>query len=282
MRVVPVCIVVALLALAGYAAFGSGDDAPAGPTGTLTVFAATPLRASFEEIAKRFEDARPGAKVVLKSGSSRAFFDRMGRDASATADLFATSDMTVTHDLTGNDELGGNLEAGDSQTQPQIFVYDHLAIVTRPGNPLKVAALADLVKPSVRLALGSAAGKPGRASRLALQKAGVKVGGALSAGDGAGVIAAVAAWRADAGIVYGSDAGAAGEQVAVVRIPEAQSEPVAFVASLVVQAPRLDLARLFVGFLFTDAGQDPLIERGFQPIECSGGLENCTSFRFPS
>ncbi|HEX4345109.1 MAG TPA: extracellular solute-binding protein [Solirubrobacteraceae bacterium] len=259
---------------------GCGSDkgkSASKPTGSISVYAASSLQGPFEAIGKRFESANSGVKVNFRFGASEALFklvDPRSRHARGVADVFATSDPVVIHGLSGNDESHGNDEVTGNANSDTIFVNDALEIVTAPGNPKKILALSDLAKPTVKVVLGSRRNKIGVVARNLLTKNTVAVHHAISAANAAGVVDAVASGRADAGIVYGSDAAPAGKKVAGVPIPESQNLVTDYEVALTLNASTNVLAKSFMTFLFTGDSRKDLADGGFQPISCSACQPN--------
>jgi molybdate transport system substrate-binding protein len=257
---------------------GCGSDKEPQLKGALTVYAASPLSAPFRAIGERFESANSGVKVNFRFGSSGSLFELIDpRDPRATgaADVFATSDTDVIHGLSGNDESNGNDEVTGNPNSATIFVSDALSIVTAPGNPMRIRTLADLAKPSTRVVLGSRRTKVGLVARNMLARNAVEVRPALQAASAPGVIEAVAAGRADAGIVYGSDADPAGKRVTTVAIATSKTLVTDYEAALVLRAARSDLGMRFMTFLFTEGSQKALTHAGFRAIACKGPAANC-------
>lgn len=265
--------------MVGCSGCGSGTAKPnATLTGSLSVYAASPLRAPFQAIGKRFESANSGVKVNFKFGVSAALFklvDPRSRHATGEADVFATSDPVVIHGLSGNDESHGNDEVTGNANSDTIFVSDAPEIVTAPGNPKKILALSDLARPSVKVALGSRANKIGVVARNVLTKNSVAVHHVIPAADAAGVVNAVASGKADAGVVYKSDAIQAANKVAGVPIAASANLVTDYEVALLNNALSNALAKSFMTFLFTDDSQKDLADAGFQPIACTGPVSNC-------
>jgi molybdate transport system substrate-binding protein len=265
-----VACVVAASSLAACA--GCGSDGTQAPVlkGAVTVFASDALRGPFTRIARRFEAVNAGVTVRLVLGSSSALLARTrpGRiGGRAGADVFASSSAAALHGLTGNDELHGNDEVTGNPTNAIVFVTDVLEIVTAPGNPKRIATLADLAKPSLRVALPGRGDKSGVAARQALRLANVRVRHAVRAGSAAAAVRAVTTGRADATIVYRTAVGGTG--LAAVAIPAAQRVEADYVAAQPIDASHRALGEAFVRFLFTKDGQDALTSQGFTPIACS-------------
>ena len=77
------------------------------------------------------------------------------------------------------------------------------------------------------------------------------------------VLARVIADEVDAGIVYVTDARAAGDAVTTVPIPTGANVSTEYLAAVISDAPHPELAEEFVAFLSGDEGRAMLAELGF-------------------
>ena len=221
---------------------------------TLTVLAAASLTETFTELAARFEDEHPGVDVRLVLGSSTTLAEQAGDGA--PGDVLATADeasMRVAE------------EAGALAGTPEPFASNRLTLVTPPDDPAGVSALADLDRPDVDYVVCVATAPCGAIARPLLEAAGVSRPPASEEVDVKAVLARVVQGEADAGLVYRTDAIAAGDEVAEVVIEDAD----AFATSYVI-APlrhdsdaRAELAAAFVTLVRSTSAQRLLEEAGF-------------------
>src|SRR5262245_66147519 len=102
----------ALLVLA--AACGGDDDdsaattestEAAGPTGSITVFAAASLTDAFGEMASTFEEENPGTTVEMNFGASSALREQIL--AGAPSDVFASANTSNMDQLVDADAVEG-------------------------------------------------------------------------------------------------------------------------------------------------------------------------------
>ena len=73
----------------------------------------------------------------------------------------------------------------------------------------------------------------------------------------------VVSGEADAGLVYATDAVAAGDGVSTVAIPGAEAEPTTYRTAVLAQAVDADLAQAWVDFVTSEEGLAILREAGF-------------------
>jgi molybdate transport system substrate-binding protein len=156
----------ALLMLAACSSSGTtADSAGSGEvSGTITVFAAASLKESFTALGERFETTRPGTRVVFSFGGSDSL--AAGITGGAPADVFAAAGTGTMKTVT---------DAGDAAGAAAVFVRNRLEIATPPGNPDRIASLADLTAPGVKVALCATTVPCGAAARRALDAGGLRL-----------------------------------------------------------------------------------------------------------
>jgi molybdate transport system substrate-binding protein len=228
-----------LLPLAGC---GPDDDE------TLTVLAAASLTDVFEELAAAFEEDHD-VDVDLSFGSSTALAEQVADgapgDVLATADassMQAAQDAGVTGDVAA-------------------FATNELVIVTPPDNPAGIGSLADLADATwVRCADEVPCG---RVARRVLADGGITAEPASLEEDVRATLEKVAAEEADAGLVYATDAVAAGDRVTSIRIPGAGDELTSYFLATLEQAGDDALAREWVDLVRSEEGREVLTAAGF-------------------
>ena len=123
----------------GPAASGLASEAPK-LSGTITVFAAASLKATFTKIASEFEAANPGTKITLNFAGSSDLVTQITQGA--PADVFASADtknMTKLSDAKLIDGTASN------------FATNVLEIAVPPSNKASIATFAELAKPGVKV-----------------------------------------------------------------------------------------------------------------------------------
>ena len=234
--------------------------------GNLTVFAAASLTDAFEAIEQELEATTPNLSITYNFGGSQALVTQL--EEGAQADVFASAnaaqmDAAITADLVGSEPLS--------------FARNRLAIVTPAGNPAGIQTAADLGKEGILLVLAQPevpAGRYARESVCLMAADTATYGSDLVARVAANVVseeedvrdvlAKVALGEADAGIVYVSDAVAAGDQVNVVDIPDAVNVIATYPVAVLVGADEA-LGSAFVAYLVSEEGEAVLERYGFQP-----------------
>ena len=245
----PLTLVFSLLLLVGPVGCGSSDDDSGN---RITVFAAASLKKTFTEIGERFKTDDPGADVQFNFAGSSDLVTQLAQGAKA--DVFASAD---TNNMVKAEQA--ELLAAD----PVDFASNTLMIVTAPGNPKQVASIADLNKPGVSVVVcaeqvpcGTATAKVENATRTELNP----VSEESSVTD---VLNKVTSGQADAGVVYVTDALAAGDRVSTVNFVESSVAVNTYPIAVLKDAPEPDLAKKFVDLVKGEYGQKVLSDAGF-------------------
>lgn len=246
-------VLFSVVLLAGCTA--SPAAAPAGDPGTLsgtvTVFAAASLTETFDALAAEFEADHPDVDVVLSYGGSSGL--AMQITEGAPADVFAAANESTMTTV---------VDAGDA-ADPTVFTTNTLVLVVPEGNPAGVTGLADLAKPELAVALCDPSVPCGSAAQALFDAAGiVPVPDTLEI-DVKAVLTKVELGEADAGLVYVTDAHAAGSTVGIISVPEAQEVVNRYPIAVLTGAPNPDAAQAWVDFVLSDDGESVLSEAGF-------------------
>jgi molybdate transport system substrate-binding protein len=242
--------VVALVAACG----AQGRAGPPTPETDLTVFAAA------------YALAPHPARLAVSTDSSAALEAKL--EQGAAADLFLSADTSNPARL-----AAAGLTAGD----PVPFAGNRLAVVTPPGNPAAIGSPADLARAGVKVvAAGDAVPISEYARRLVANLArepayptdfaGRYAANVVSKEDNVGaVLSKVELGEADAGIVYATDAEAAGPKVHEVAVPDRANVLATYAGAVLRASPRADAARAFLAWLAGPDGQAVLGPLGFTP-----------------
>ncbi|HZJ10700.1 MAG TPA: molybdate ABC transporter substrate-binding protein [Trueperaceae bacterium] len=226
---------------------------------TLTVFAASSLTESFEELAVLFEREHPGVDVNLNLAGSAILALQVIEGA--PADVFASADLR---------QLQRVAAAGLVADEPTVFARNRLVVVAAKGSG--VETFADLADKGLVLVMAGPSVPAGHYAREAITSADAARGDDFATKVMANVVseeqnvrlvaAKVALGEADAGIVYATDA-AVFPQLRSVRIPS-EHDPLASYAIAVVSGGRqVELARAFVAMVTSEAGAAVLAAHGF-------------------
>lgn len=220
---------------------------------TITVLAASSLTETFSDLARTFEDGHPGVTVKLAFDSSATLAEQAA--AGAPADVLATADV---------DTMASAQDAGVIVDSPRVFATNSAVVVTpatAPGGP--VTAFGDLADPSVTYVVCVDTAPCGKVARALLDAAAITHDPASLEPDVKAVLARVTQGEADAGIVYATDAIAAGDQVRTVPIPGAGDQLTTYSLGALAQSDHPELAQEFLDLVTGADGQRLLAEAGF-------------------
>ena len=238
---------------AGLAACGAGDGED-GDERTLTVFAAASLQQPFEAIAERFEEDNPGVDVVLSFDGSQSLVDQLG--AGAPADVLATADART---------MARAEDAGTVRV-PQEFATNTLTLIVPAGNPAGVTGL-DSSLDGAKLVVCAPEVPCGAATEQLETNAGVELAPVSEESKVSDVRGKVESGQADAGIVYRTDAAAAGDRVEAIDIAGADevvnAYPIAVTADAGADGQRFADAETWIRAVTPDWGRKILADAGF-------------------
>ena len=240
----------------GAAAGAGGSTSSAGEgarlSGTLTVFAAASLKATFTKLAAEFEAANPGTKVALSFAGSSDLVTQISQGA--PADVFASADTK---------NMAKLADAGLLDGTAANFATNVLAIAVPPANPASIASFADLARPGVRVVV-CAGQVPCGAATAAVEKAtGVTLNPVSEESSVTDVLGKVTSGEADAGVVYVTDVKTAGEKVKGIPFAEAGQAVNTYPIATVGSSKNKELAAAFVALVTGAEGKKVLGDAGF-------------------
>lgn len=242
---------VAALALALAACGSDSGDGSGGESGTTTlhVAAAASLTEAFEEIATGFEAEHEGVEVEYQFAGSSDLATQIA--GGAQIDVFASADEATMD------------KVADSVEDPQIFATNVLTIITEPGNPKKISGLDDLADPDLAVVVCAEQVPCGAATETLTKQQGVTLEPASEESKVTDVLTKVSTGEADAGLVYVTDATAAGEDVETVATEGADEVVNSYPIATLTDAAAADLAEDFVSHVTGPEGQKVLQDKGF-------------------
>ena len=230
---------------------GSGGPAA---SGTLTVFAAASLKQTFTEIGKEFEKQNAATTVMFNFAGSSDLVTQI--TAGAPADVFASAD---TNNMTKA------VDAGAVSGTPVNFAANTLTIVTQPGNPLQVASFAGLARKDLQVVVCAPQVPCGSATAKVEKNTGITLQPVSEESSVTDVLNKVQTGQADAGVVYVTDARAAGGKVTAVPFPESTAALNVYPIATLTDAGQPGLAEQFLRLVTGPDGQKILQDAGFAP-----------------
>jgi molybdate transport system substrate-binding protein len=245
---------------AGAGADNSAAGPGAKPGGTITVFAAASLKATFTELARTFEAENPGTSVTLSFAGSSDLAGQISQGA--PADAFAAADTATMKKLQ---------DAGLTDRPPRNFATNTLAIAVAPGNPAGITGLKDLARPGIKLVTCARQVPCGAATAKAAEAAGVALSPVSEENAVTDVLGKVTSGEADAGLVYGTDIKAAGSKVAGIQFPESGNAVNTYPITGVAGSRNKATAQAFLDLVTGPEGQEVLAAAGFGPPSAGNG-----------
>jgi len=224
------------------------DDRPA-----VRVFAAASLTAPFTELVRVFDERHPDVRVELHLAGTHQLVLQLNEGA--PADVFASADHV---------QMQRVVDAGHAVTAPRPFASNALTIVTPEHNPKRIETLADLARDDVTCLLCSPNAPAGRYARMALERAEVEVTSASDEPSVRAVASKVQLGVADAGIVYRTDALAAGARLHEVPIPEHFNVTATYPIVATDTGDQTAIAQEFLAFVLGAEGRAILTRHGFR------------------
>jgi molybdate transport system substrate-binding protein len=238
-------------------AAGCSDDDPAtsdGGSDTLTILAASSLTDVFDDLAEVYEAEHEGVEVQLTYDSSSTLAEQV--ILGAPADVLATADETT---------LQGVVDEGLTASAPVVFARNMLILVTPPDNPAGITTIEDLNNADVDYAVCVPDASCGIASEKVLNLAGVTTEPVTEEANVRDTLTKVTTGEVDAGLVYVSDAQAAGDDVQSFEVPEASQAINADVIAPLDDAADPELAQDWIDLVTSEEGQQALEGYGFLP-----------------
>jgi molybdate transport system substrate-binding protein len=223
---------------------GGGDHT------TITVLAASSLTGTFTELGKEFEDQHPGVTVKFAFDSSATLAQQATQVA--PADVLATADTTTMDRATSA-----------QASTPRVFASNEMVLATPKSNPGHVTSFADLDRSSVEFVVCVPTAPCGRIAQALLDQDQVTGKPVSEEVDVKSVLAKLTEGEADAGIVYTSDAVAAGDQVSAIPIPGSRKQLTTYPIVTLSQSEHANLAQAFVDLVTGSTGRRTLRQAGF-------------------
>lgn len=238
------------------ASTGSGGSASASETpklsGTVTVYAAASLKATFTKLASEFEAANPGTKVALSFAGSSDLVTQITQGA--PADVFASADTKNMARLSDAKLLDGTAKN---------FATNVLTIAVPPSNPASISSFADLAKPGVKVVVCASQVPCGSAAQTIEKATGTTLKPVSEESSVTDVLGKVAFGEADAGLVYVTDVKGAGDKVKGITFPESDRAINTYPIGTVGNSKNKDLATAFIALVTGSDGKEVLGDAGF-------------------
>lgn len=241
-------------AVAAALAACGGTPTSGGSGGGLVVSAAASLTGAFTQLGRSFD----GGAVRFSFGGSDQLAAQIRQGVKP--DVFAAANTSLPDALFRAGLVG----------RPVVFAGNRLVIAV-PAGSAKIHGFAELAKPGVTIAIGSAGVPIGAYTRTVIGRLGAARAHAVLANvrseepDVTSIVGKLAEGAVDAGFVYVTDVAATGGRLRAIALPAALQPSVAYGVAVVTGAPHPQVARRFVAALLHGAGAADLRAAGFEP-----------------
>jgi len=243
-KIVSLALIAALLLSA--AACGKAAVPRDAESTELIVFAAASMTETLTEIAALYKARAPGVKLVFNFDSSGTLLTQI--QAGADCNVFISAAQKQMDALDG----AGLLPEGSRFD----LVENEVVLVVPKGNPANIHSFADAAKAGT-IALGNADVPAGQYAEEIFRGLGLWDDEFLSRVTLASNVKEVAAWvsegAADCGVVYLTDAKAAGLLAVAAPPPGTLQSPVRYPAAVLGASKNAEAANAFLAFLRTEA-----------------------------
>ena len=221
--------------------------------GTITVSAASSLTQAFQQIAVKFHKLHKDTTILFNFGSSATLASQIV--SGAPADVYAAADLT---------DMDTLVSAGLVRVVPTTFARNQMEIAVKAGNPSRVTGLASLATVGV-VALCAATAPCGKYAANVLGRAGVTIptSDVTRQPNSQSTVQQVALGDANAVLVYVTDVNSAGKAVQGVKIPSYENTIAVYPIARLANSLNSKLARAFVSFVTSHAGERTLHNQGF-------------------
>ncbi|MCR4525865.1 molybdate ABC transporter substrate-binding protein [Kocuria rhizophila] len=236
----------------GDASASSSEAGGGGGDKTLRVSAAASLTKSFDQLSDEFERDHPGVDVNVNYGGSSGLVQQLTEGA--PADVFASADQKNMKKLT---------DADLAQGEPKIFATNVLTLVVPKDNPAGITSLQDVLDKKVKLVTCAPEVPCGAATQTVEKANGVELKPVSQENAVTDVLGKVTSGQADAGIVYVTDARAAGDKVTTIDIPKTDEAVNNYPIVALKDSEQPELAAQFVDLVTGEQGQKVLRDAGF-------------------
>ncbi|MBI4901199.1 MAG: molybdate ABC transporter substrate-binding protein [Actinobacteria bacterium] len=224
--------------------------ASSAPPSELVVFAAASLKDTYSALGRTFEAGHPGVKVRFSFDGSSILEEQLAQGA--PADVFAAADRA-----TMDKALAASLVV-----KPVLFATNTLTLIVPKGNPAGVTGL-DASLHGKKLVVCAAGVPCGSATAKLAGLLGVTLAPVSEETKVTDVRAKVETGQADAGVVYVTDAKAAGSTVDTIPIRDADRVRNDYLLGPVAGSRHSDLANAFVAWVTGPEGRTTLAAAGF-------------------
>ena len=233
----------------------------------LNVFAAASMTESLEELKAVFEEENPGINLVFNFDSSGTLKTQISEGAACDVFISAAQKQM--------DALDPNRDGkdGDITIDPASrfdLLENEVVLAVKENSDKDIRSFDDINKDKVEtIALGNADVPVGQYSESLLKNMGIwdLIQDKISFGSN---VKEVTSWvtegAVDCGIIYSTDAKAAGLKIVDTADPDMLDKKVIYPAAFIENSPNREASEKFLEFLKTDKAREVFTKYGFKPV----------------
>ncbi len=232
----------------------------------LNVFAAASMTESLEDLKEVFEDENPGINLVFNFDSSGTLKTQIAEGADC--DVFISAAQKQMDALDPNSDS----KEGDITIDPSSrfdLLENEVTLAVREDSNKDITSFDDIKTDKVAtIGLGNADVPVGQYSESLLKNMGIweVIQDKISFGSN---VKEVTSWltegAVDCGIIYSTDAKAAGLRIVDTADPDMLDKKVIYPAALIENSPNREAGEKFLEFLKTDRAREVFTKYGFKP-----------------
>ncbi len=232
----------------------------------LNVFAAASMTESLKELKAVFEEENPGINLVFNFDSSGTLKTQIAEGAAC--DVFISAAKKQMDELDPNRASKASKITIDPNTRFDLLENEVTLAVKEDSNK-DIRSFDDIKKDVVEtIALGNADVPVGQYSESLLKNMGIweMIQDKISFGSN---VKEVTSWltegAVDCGIIYSTDAKAAGLKIVAIANPDMLDKKVIYPAALIENSPNREASEKFLEFLKSDRAREVFAKYGFKP-----------------
>lgn len=232
----------------------------------LNVFAAASMTESLEELKAVFEEENSGINLVFNFDSSGTLKTQISEGADC--DVFISAAKKQMDELDPNRTSKTSNITIDPNTRFDLL-ENEVVLAVKENSDKDIRSFGDIKKDKVEtIALGNADVPVGQYSESLLKNMGIwnLIQDKISFGSN---VKEVTSWinegAVDCGIIYSTDAKAAGLRIVDTADPDMLDKKVIYPAALIENSPNREAGEKFLEFLKTDRAREVFTKYGFKP-----------------
>lgn len=232
----------------------------------LNVFAAASMTESLEELKAVFEEENPRINLVFNFDSSGTLKTQIAEGAAC--DVFISAAKKQMDELDPNSASKASDITIDPNTRFDLL-ENEVVLAVEENFDKDIRSFDDIKKDKVgTIALGNADVPVGQYSESLLKNMGIweMIQDKISFGSN---VKEVTSWvkegAVDCGIIYSTDAKAAGLKIVATANPDMLDKKVIYPAALIENSPNREASEKFLEFLKSDRAREVFAQYGFKP-----------------